>query len=53
MNISFLLKDEDLDRAILQLHKCFFEETCSVPVYNEANNTAVDTPALVVNSPYE
>lgn len=30
VNISFIVKDESLERAILELHKCFFEETCSV-----------------------
>jgi len=32
VNISFILNNEDLDRAIIELHKCFFEESCSVPM---------------------
>jgi len=31
VNISFVVDNEDLDRAILELHKCFFEDECSVP----------------------
>lgn len=30
VNISFLVKDDDLDRAVLELHQCFFENKCSV-----------------------
>jgi aspartate kinase len=32
VNISFILKDSDLNRAMLELHKCFFEDECSVPI---------------------
>jgi len=28
VNISFILKDEDLESAITHLHQCFFEERC-------------------------
>jgi len=32
VNISFILDGQDLDKAILQLHKCFFEDKCVVEV---------------------
>ena len=38
VNISFILNNEDLDKAIIELHKCFFEESCSVPMAQEAKN---------------
>lgn len=31
VNISFVVDDKDLERAIFELHKCFFEDECSVP----------------------
>lgn len=30
VNISFIIDDKDLERAALNLHKCFFEDKCSV-----------------------
>jgi len=30
VNISFILKSDDLEEAIHELHSCFFEERCSV-----------------------
>jgi aspartate kinase len=30
VNISFIVDDKDLERAALSLHKCFFEDKCSV-----------------------
>jgi len=35
VNISFILDGEDLDRAILNLHKCFFEDKCVVEPYQQ------------------
>lgn len=32
VNISFIVDSDVLDNAILELHKCFFEEQCSVPM---------------------
>jgi aspartate kinase len=32
VNISFILKSDQLEEAILHLHSCFFEEQCSVPM---------------------
>ena len=36
VNISFILDGDDLDRAILNLHKCFFEDKCIVEPYQKA-----------------
>jgi aspartate kinase len=30
VNISFILSDDQLEAAVLQLHKCFFEDKCVV-----------------------
>ena len=30
VNISFVLKNSEIDDAILNLHKCFFEDKCVV-----------------------
>ncbi len=32
VNISFVLKNSEIDGAVLSLHKCFFEDCCAVPV---------------------
>lgn len=34
VNISFILKSDKLEEAILHLHACFFEEQCAVPMKN-------------------
>lgn len=39
VNISFILKDSDLNRAILELHRCFFEDECVVPRFKQVNDT--------------
>jgi aspartate kinase len=36
VNISFILKSDQLEEAILHLHSCFFEEQCSVPMKNSS-----------------
>ena len=33
VNISFIVRDEQLDVAILNIHKCFFEDHCMVVPY--------------------
>ena len=33
VNISFIVADSQLDEGILSLHKCFFEDSCSVEPY--------------------
>lgn len=30
VNISFIVRDDQLDEAVLELHKCFFEENCII-----------------------
>lgn len=35
VNISFILKDDQLDDAVLELHKCFFEDACVVQKQKE------------------
>ena len=30
VNISFILRDNQLESAVLNLHKCFFEDKCVV-----------------------
>ena len=37
VNISFVVDDKDLERGILELHKCFFEDECSVPKFKKDN----------------
>merc|ERR1712166_1389168 len=32
VNISFIIKSSQLEKAIIQLHSCYFEGKCSVPV---------------------
>jgi len=34
VNISFIIKSECLENAILELHSCFFDNMCSVPPYD-------------------
>lgn len=36
VNISFALNDDDLERAIQELHRCFFEDRCSVDMSSSA-----------------
>ena len=40
VNISLILHDDQLESAILHLHQCFFEDTCSVvhTLTNEGSN---------------
>jgi aspartate kinase len=35
VNISFVVDDKQLEEAILELHKCFFEDNCSVSNYDD------------------
>lgn len=45
VNISFILKDEQLEDAILNLHKCFFEDQCAVgPNSSSANENLIMVP---------
>jgi aspartate kinase len=37
VNISFVVKNEQIDDAILNLHKCYFEDRCVVGAFPEAD----------------
>jgi aspartate kinase len=43
VNISFIVKGSDLDRAMLELHRCFFEDECAVPMLKQASKHANET----------
>ena len=30
VNISFIVREDQIDEAILKLHECFFEDRCDV-----------------------
>lgn len=45
VNISFILDEKDLDRAILDLHKCFFEDKCVVEPYAGKKDEALESNA--------
>ena len=36
VNISFVVKDEDLDAAVNNLHRCFFEGSCEFDYFPES-----------------
>jgi aspartate kinase len=42
VNISFILKDSDLEQAVLKLHECFFEDDCVVECYLDDATTAIN-----------
>ena len=49
VNISFILDGKDLEPAVLQLHKCFFEDRCVVDPTNGAVTTEkVNHDTLIV-----
>lgn len=41
VNISFIVKSSDLDKAISELHSCFFEEQCNVKMVKPTNETEI------------
>jgi aspartate kinase len=43
VNISFIIKGSDLDRAMLELHRCFFEDECAVPMLKQSSKLANET----------
>jgi aspartate kinase len=47
VNISFIVSDADLERAILELHKCFFEDKCSVPTDFAKVDKAIRNETLI------
>lgn len=48
VNISFIVDNESLDTAILELHKCFFESACTVPMATGASSNETE---LVAHAP--
>lgn len=42
VNISFVLKTSQIDGAILNLHKCFFEDSCAVTPIGKEDNLIVE-----------
>lgn len=49
VNISFIVDDTDLDRSVLELHKCFFEDKCSVEQLAPNGETETMTVAHTVD----
>jgi aspartate kinase len=47
VNISFILRDNQLEDAVLHLHKCFFEDKCIVEPYIEEQQHVNDDTTLV------
>mmetsp|Transcript_9680 Transcript_9680/g.12786 ORF Transcript_9680/g.12786 Transcript_9680/m.12786 type:complete len:541 (+) Transcript_9680:162-1784(+) len=41
VNISFIVQTDCLDRAIIELHSCFFEEQCSVKMVRANDETDI------------
>mmetsp|Transcript_20918 Transcript_20918/g.45414 ORF Transcript_20918/g.45414 Transcript_20918/m.45414 type:complete len:532 (+) Transcript_20918:225-1820(+) len=41
VNISFIVQTDILDRAITELHSCFFEEQCRVKMVKSGNETEI------------
>jgi len=51
VNISFVLKNEQIDDAILNLHYCFFEDRCIVdPSSLSPSNAGSDVESIVVEA---
>jgi aspartate kinase len=51
VNISFIVDDTDLDRAILDLHKCFFEDMCVVPKFGQDEEELAANGETLIHSP--
>mmetsp|Transcript_5140 Transcript_5140/g.6769 ORF Transcript_5140/g.6769 Transcript_5140/m.6769 type:complete len:163 (-) Transcript_5140:26-514(-) len=48
VNISFVLREDQLEKAVLNLHKCFFEDQCAVePFVHEEDTIETSSPAAV------
>ncbi|KAI2498733.1 aspartate kinase [Fragilaria crotonensis] len=41
VNISFILSDDQLEKAVLNLHKCFFEDRCIITPEGSAKNLSM------------
>jgi aspartate kinase len=52
VNISFIVDGKDLDRAVLELHKCFFEDNCAVEPFADGDVTSESSNSeqLIVHS---
>jgi len=49
VNISFVLREDQLEKAVLNLHKCFFEDLCVVePFVNEEDTIEMSSAAVLV-----
>ena len=48
VNISFILRDDQLDDAIIHLHRCFFEDRCVVEFEPDSKNMAGSTTVKIV-----
>lgn len=46
VNISFIVRDEQLEVAVLHLHKCFFENKCIVEPYTDEGQDVKDDSKL-------
>lgn len=42
VNISFIVKSDSLDNAILELHSCFFENKCSVEPFKKVAESVLE-----------
>mmetsp|Transcript_9259 Transcript_9259/g.27906 ORF Transcript_9259/g.27906 Transcript_9259/m.27906 type:complete len:157 (-) Transcript_9259:230-700(-) len=48
VNISFVLRNEQIDDAILNLHYCFFEDRCVVPMFPGESSQENDAEAPLI-----
>jgi aspartate kinase len=51
VNISFILSDNDLERAILELHRCFFEDKCVVEPYKPERQQSTMSETFIAHAP--
>lgn len=43
VNISFIVPDDQLENAVLNLHRCFFEDNCAVDVFKKEEGSMQDS----------
>jgi aspartate kinase len=48
VNISFILSDDQLEKAVLNLHKCFFEDKCVVTPEGSLDGSLLTEPAVLI-----
>mmetsp|Transcript_9322 Transcript_9322/g.18791 ORF Transcript_9322/g.18791 Transcript_9322/m.18791 type:complete len:591 (+) Transcript_9322:104-1876(+) len=51
VNISFIVESDCLDKAILELHKCFFEGKCSIPITAGRENCEAELLTEIASFP--